>query len=537
MYKVNLNSQVFQIDKSLSDLQMYLKENTKLIFVLSTVALAAYGFELFNLNLSIDEEIHATYSAPTLGWISQGRWGMYLLNKFIMPYTIIPFIPLFIALIFHIIATLLILRSWEVTSEPDKFIVGAIYVTFPTMAYMYTFSTINYGIGIGLFCIALSLFIYSSNEGLKRFFAVLPASFAIAIYQGFIPALVAVFLVYIILMQIRTGKLIVVHIINMAFISILSLLIYYVVQKFILMIGIVPGLTYVSDYFDVGFLQHYFYTVLTRIWLYLFLPVYLGGESVYSINMRGIGVLLFVSFIGLFVNLLKSKLSTISKILVTSFLLVLLILPFISGFLMQGYMSLRFLVALPTVIAGLVTLGMLNGSKNFKIFVVILASYCIFQFVTSTNHLFASSHLALEADRMLASRLIGRIEDVQAETDTKELRYIEIIGYYSRPSTELIPKIETFGASFFEWDQGNPYRILPFLQTIGFEELQPLPLQSRGQMIKIADLMPVWPDKDSIKIIDNIVLVKFGPYSSNQKQIICSSKQSKSLLQDKSFCR
>lgn len=204
---------------------------------------------------------------------------------------------------------------------------------------------------------------------------------------------------------------------------------------------------------------------------------------------------------------------------------------------MQGYMSNRFLVALPAVMSGVVLLGMMNSSRLFKIFVTILASYCIFQFITSTNHLFASSHLALEADRLLASRLIGRIEDAQAEADAPSLKYMEVVGYYGRPPTRLIPKIETVGASFFEWEGGSPWRISKFLQTVGLPKLEPLTVDQRAQMVSIADSMPVWPHKDSVIIVNDIVVVKFGDYSDSQKAIICSTKQSRSHLVDKSFCR
>ena len=526
-----------RFDTSLAKGQEYLKENANLIFALAVVALCAYGFELFQLNLTVDEELHAEYLGPTLGWVSQGRWGMYLLNTFILPYTIIPLAPLFVALLFHIAAVLLMLEGWKVTSKLDQFIVGAICVAFPTMAYMYTFSTISYGIGIGLFCSALSLFLYARNQGWKRYLAILPASFAIAIYQGFLPVLAALFLVYIIRTQIHTEKPILFDMIAITGILIVSLFIYYAIQRLIFIIGVVPGLAYVSDFFDVEFLRRYFGTVLLRIWIYAFLPVYLGDEGIYSINLRSLAFLLFVSFLGLFIHLVKSRRSLINWLLVFSLLLLLSISPFLSGFLMQGYMSLRFLVALPVVVSGIVMLGLLGSSRTFKIFAALVSIYCIFQFVTSTNHLFASSHLAFEADRVIATRLITRIEDAQVDANTQELRYIEIIGYYSRPATNLIPKIETFGASFFEVGQGIPGRIASFLGIAGFERLQEVSVDRRAELVEIANSMPSWPDKGSVKVVEDIVLIKFGPYSDAQKMLICSSKQSRSHLYDKSFCR
>jgi hypothetical protein len=524
------------IDRWLSDLQRYLRKEIDLIVVLAVLAIAAYGFELFNLNLTIDEEVYAAATGPTLEWIAQGRWGMYLLNKLVMPYTIIPFVPLFVALIFHVIATLLLLESWEVKSKPDQLVVGAIFVTFPTMAFMYTFSTINYGIGIGLFCVTLSLFIYSKNKGLNRFWAIIPASYAVAIYQGFIPALAAVYLVYLILLIMRGIKSIIKEILIIAIVLTVSAFIYYTVQKLILFMGIVHGLPYVSGFFSLKFLLHFYSTVLFRLWFYLIVPVYLGNEKVYSIKMAGMSILLLVSSISFFIGLAKSKLSAINRILIAIFIIALLTLPFLSGIFMQGYMSYRFLMALPFVIAGVVMLGMMNASKLFNTFLIILASYCILQFVTSTNHLFASSHMALEEDRLLASRLIGRIEEAQVEDGSQPLKFIEIIGYYGRPSTQLIPKIETFGASFFEWEEGSPIRISYFLQTLGFPPLEHLTVNQRAQMVSVAETMPVWPEKGSVKIVNDVVLVKFRDYSDSQKAVICSTKESRSYLK-KSFCK
>jgi hypothetical protein len=141
----------------------------------------------------------------------------------------------------------------------------------------------------------------------------------------------------------------------------------------------------------------------------------------------------------------------------------------------------------------------------------------------STNHLFAASHLALQEDRLTASRLILRIDDAVSESaSSNELKYMEIVGYLNRPETELIPKAETFGASFFEIDQGNSMRVVFFLQTLGLRGVEPLPLERRVQMIEAANAMPVWPDKGSVAVVDDTILIKFGPYSDPQKSVICN---------------
>jgi hypothetical protein len=140
----------------------------------------------------------------------------------------------------------------------------------------------------------------------------------------------------------------------------------------------------------------------------------------------------------------------------------------------------------------------------------------------AANHLFAASHLALQEDRATASRLILRFEDALSESqNTEKLKYMEVVGFLNRPATELIPKAETFGASFFEIDEGSSMRLGYFLQTLGFPELEPLPTDRRVQMIETANAMPVWPEKGSVAIVGDTLLIKFGPYSNTQKSAIC----------------
>ena len=49
--------------------------------------------------------------------------------------------------------------------------------------------------------------------------------------------------------------------------------------------------------------------------------------------------------------------------------------------------------------------------------------------------------------------------------------------------------------------------------------------------------MPVWPEKGSVKIIEDIVLVKFGPYSYRQKLLICQPVSSQAIVRDSDFCK
>ena len=111
--------------------------------------------------------------------------------------------PLFIALLFHGVAALILAEVWGVKSKLTRLVVVAFSVSCPSIAYMYTFSTLNFGAGIAFFLTALSLFLHSRCRQRNRFWAIIPGICAISIYQGFAVALFSAFLIHLISLSVR----------------------------------------------------------------------------------------------------------------------------------------------------------------------------------------------------------------------------------------------------------------------------------------------------------------------------------------------
>lgn len=507
------------LDQALLNLVIYVKNNLQLIGILSILAISAYGFELFNFNLTMDEEIHSTYSGPLLAWIKQGRWGLYLLNALVMPKTIIPFVPLFVTLVFQAAAILLLLNVWGIHSKAEQFVVSAVYMTFPIMAYVYTFSTFNYAIGIGLFFISLGIYLFVS-QGWKRWLSILPIAFAFSIYQGFLPVILGAFLVYLLIVLMRDRVFLLKDSAVFIAIFLISYVVYDLILRVLLFLLKIKVDPYIAGQFDPGFLLKHPSDTLFQVIRHLLLPVYFGGKSLYTFDIWIMGVLLLISVASLLWSFLKF--THVQKILGLLLAFGVLFVPFASGLLMRGQMSMRFLLAAPIAFSGSILLGMMGRSRNYKIFISILTGICVYYFVISNNQLFASSYLALQEDRSFATRLIDAIEATRIKAGVQELHYIEVVGYYERPSLPSIPKIETFGASFFEWGKGDPGRVGAFLRLMGYPELLPLSLQNRVELIPITEKMPTWPATGSVKIVDDIVVIRFGPYSLIQRQDICT---------------
>ena len=511
-----------QSDLFLINSYTYIKKNSVALFCLGIIALITYGFELFNLNLTVDEEFHAFLESPLPLWIGEGRWGMYLLNKFLFPYAIIPTIPLFIGLAFHLFAILLILDCWKIESVLEQVACGAILLTFPTFAFIYEFSSLNFGIGIGIFCVGWSLFLFSKNKGNMRWLAILPAGFAIAIYQPFALMLAAVLLIHVII-EIRSNHTWFVDLLFAAIVLSLAFLFYYLVEKLFLFLHGIEDTPYVSHYFDFSYLFEQPINILSDSWTTI-INYYSGSAHIYGINIATLGLLLVVSLAGITIRIIEDNLPNHNFVIMILFSLAVLLIPFADILFSRGTVISRTLIALPVSIAGIFILGLPTTPRIIRFFMLTLALFSVFQFITANNRLFSSSHLALQADRLLAARLMDKIDEAKAKSGILNPNYVDVIGDISRPETQPILRRETFGISFFELKGtgGQIYRISLFLQISGYSSLKALPEIRRIEFMDPVNKMPVWPAEGSVIVVKDTVLIKFSDYAYRQRVQICS---------------
>lgn len=487
--------------------------------MLAGVAVAAYGFELVNFNLSFDEELHAALTGAAGEWIAEGRWGMYALNALLLPYTVVPVVPLLTALVVQAAAILVVLRLWGVTSRLDQAVAGSLWLAFPGAAILYSFSTVNFGIGIGWAGLAASLLLHARAGGRRRLLAAVPGALAVAIHQAFLPALAAVYLVWLLAGWVRGGAEDRAEVGRAGRVLVLAAAGYAGVQAAVMAItGIAPS-EYLALLFDPGPLRAGALRALGDLGTWL-PAIYSGSASVYGVEVRAVGGLVLLSLLGLAAGGRRAGWPARRRLLVAGAVLVLLALPVLARPLIRLW-AVRWLLAAPVALAGVVALG-LAGSRRLRAVTVALAGLCVFQFVVSANRHLGAGHLALAADRLLASRVIERIERAAGgPVGPAGVRHLEVIGYHERPASPLTPKLETIGFSFFELQGGSAARILLFLETLGWAALTPLPQERRADMVGVAGGMPVWPGPGSVRVVGDTVLLKFGDYSFSQRAAIC----------------
>jgi len=506
----------------------FLKNNLVTICVLALIALTAYGYELFNIHITIDEENAALRSSITLGFIEQGRWGAYVISRLLLPKQVIPFVPLALTLLFHLLSLLILFDSLEIHKQSDKVLTAAIAMLWSGLAFPYSFFNLNFANSFGFLCISLSLYLLLKGKGAGKLWAAIPIAFVISIYQPLVLPLIMVFLLYALYHWREERHNFLRFLLNALIALGIGFVLYYGIQQLFLFAFNTSTSTYVSHFFDFANLFANIGWYLQKI-ARLFYNVMVGDSSFYGITVRALPIFLFVAGLIILIGEFKKRERTSYYLLFLVLLAIFTIMPFIGGILTKGYIPYRSLLGIPMFLTGWAALAFKNAGQRSRWLLSILAALTLFQFASSTNHLFASSAFAYEEDKILATQLIQRIEDEKENTGVVSPVYLEMVGYVQRPSTPLVSRIENIGASFFGWDGGRTNRVTNFLRILGYTSVDALPLERRSAYVDQGITMPVWPAKGSVQVVGDVVLVKFSPYSRQQVEAICAEADPNAL--------
>jgi hypothetical protein len=174
-------------------------------------------------------------------------------------------------------------------------------------------------------------------------------------------------------------------------------------------------------------------------------------------------------------------------------------------------MPTRTLVAVPIVFWFFALLGMTARQPALAVFALVGVSLAALQTMYAANLMQAANHFVRLHDVALAAEINSRIVDTNQNSDSTKTYQVDFYG--SQPFTSIYPRpfSTTLGLSFFEWDGGNPTRILNFMRLLGYANLQLAPMEQRQQDLTAFAQMPFWPARDSVRVVGETTLIKLGP--------------------------
>lgn len=511
----SVNAELSRIERAMLEGVSRSRRHAGPVFVwLMLGSLVAYGINLFTPSLSIDEEIYSLRAGPLSQWIEQDRWGMYLVSH-ALPMPVLPYISLLIGLAANALAAVLAVSLMGVSSNLRAVGAGLLAVTTPVLCFVMHFDTSQFGFFTGLFLGVCSIAMLTRGGLWLPAVGWVVLVMAVSVYQAVSMVALVVYLGWLLNRRILTdddrsasGPLIrQMLVFGMWFGSALAA---HKASALAARALFAPsgGYAAIDSIYSQSFLTRYDpapgIAQMGRVlaggaW-------YMGWQTPVLIGACAIVVLARLAGLRRPAGVRLIGVGVLASLLIAPFLL-----PLVTG----GSWPTRTLLAVPMMLAVLWFTATGVRARVHMWVLTVAATLCLLHFVVSDNRLMYADHLGWQADRQLGTRLLERL-DGGRPVPARRLR-LAIVGTPAPATSPVRFREETIGASIFEWNGGNPYRIALVLRFLGAEQLvgtaNP---EDYRRAIAVAAEMPRWPAPGSVVHFDDgLAVVRFGDPSPN----------------------
>lgn len=480
-----------------------------------------YSYFLSSFSFSIDDEMAAVRQDPAV-WVTQGRWFVYLIERFLFAQSSIPFAPYILLVLGFSVSYALILRVHRCVPDWKSYALYPVFCAFPTWWAISEFYSNVPAVAFGIFFISLSLYLAflddseqsSSPAGvwLKNSAIVLMLSCATAAYQ-------ALLLVYVTMLfgallfrsrhhglSQQGGQLLkhsFLFLMKNAVWVVLSVLCYglisAVAQHFI---AVSSG--YIDKFIDYNAWLTQPGDAVSAI-LQEMKKIYSGDSTRYGADIGLASLVITGATLSLWCRhkgIAAVRLLLWAGVLIMPFGLHVISAggpPAMRAMLAIAYVSWLACLLMLSVRrrAGLVLAGLLVGLFQLQIFSV-------------TSQYMASATITQAHDRMLAADIYRRIGELSPSFDRNTPVEVDFFG--------LKPVKTVYGdgwwaptqGSFFAWDVGNIERMLTYMKVMGYQNLSAPPNDQRIAMTPVFLAMPVWPAMGSVQKVGDRYLVRLS---------------------------
>lgn len=496
------NSLSALLNRWAESIRLFSLQNYKFVFLVFFAGYFAYGYEMGQLNFGIDEEYNWTDLDACYQWYGKiGRWMLIAYDQMFLHWAHYPFISGFLALFMFSVAYAAWLGTHKDASFTAKLLFGSLAISFPTFGHMLMFS---YQIAFVAASSALVIFAYllavkTNNFIYKYVISTIFLALALLTYQSLIIIFFALFFIdnffNIFRFDFIKKSLLIV------FLAILSVALYLISDNVLKFIYNVDATDYLSYHFVWG--NGNFEIIYAN--MKKFLAELLSGD-IYTFTVFPILVIPAI----ILLLTCKNRMEIVAS-------LILLYLFSVALFVLFGtHLPSRIFIYLPILYSGLFYLAYKITNIIGKYVVVITSLYIVITNASINTQLSMQTTFANLRDQIVTGRVVNEIYD-NAPNYMALGKKTLICGAVA----EKIPKVpspgfaigpEAYGASFWAWDGGSPWRIKSYLYALGI----PLPeIIDAGQGKAIMEKedfkkMPNYPDSGFVRLFDDVLVIKLS---------------------------
>ncbi len=476
--------------------------NPREIAILCGVFTAIYFPMMVSLPLTIDAEFRML-NGHFEAFIGHGRWANYLLSKYLLPPIVVPYFSIAFFGLMAAISYKLMVKSCEIEFSNTSILGFAVFIGIPTWSYLLEFVILAPVSGIALLAVATSVYLLSGNYEIstRRWpmigLAVVLTACATGVYQSFILVFVVLSICVASLNQSfdndgkRTGFLLVA-----AVVSLLALCLYFLIHNLALWF-VEQETAYIVNYFRPDLILAQPLAVANDT-LHQMGLIYRGTEKAFGAILLPIPLILVFAVIGLCMNRQSSLLAL---------LIIASLAPFALVAMAGGLIPYRTLIGVGPVLWLAFMLAARSSAVWLRYGVTAIALVLILQSTALISQYQAQRILTDRFEQNLASEIYIRISE---HADLNSPQSVDFFGARPGPRIYPIGFTSSVNGSFFEWDRGNPDRMITYMSLLGYDNLKQVSKVRRLELKPQFEQMPVWPAKESVKRVDDVVLIKLG---------------------------
>lgn len=518
--------------KFLERIKCYITKERKNVFLITFLTALIANFSYYSQLIAITDSFqYGSQYLPGKWEISLGRWGIYFFNK--LRFGIVS--PFFIGLIsFAILGLISILINdiLKVKSKVTRIIISMIIAVSPYVynILLYTYVADSYFVSMLFSVLSVKFLLEESKK--KRALGILCSIGSLSIYQSFISVTISFLFIILILDFIKNRINFISFIKKICRIIIdiiITLVIYYIITKIILKVLNIDVANYYGMKDDFKYIiQNIFngiYGAYNDWIIYYFTNIFVSNSK-YFINIIYLLIFIFININIVYIILKNSNEFQNIFIKILSWTIVFFILPILQN-------SIRLIVptaalSQPMVVAYIIpiiiyvmTIGdILSENKTFeviKIFEIILVLYLIYAYIFIGEATYVSLQKNYNQIYSQLIRVIDRIENIDNYSEEMKIKIIggkdfrEHIPIYdfSGLNTRMgfFGKVGEVSSNYLKEEFGIPNELATD------EEMKEIYKTDEYKKMK------EFPDKESIKLINNVIVVKLesNEYSINQE--------------------
>jgi hypothetical protein len=504
----------------LDRIEATLSHRQAFVMLVTLAALLAFGHELFTFRLNIDDELElGFYKNTTALNISQARWGLALLQWLVLPQPITSTVSAALGLIG--LGCGLYLGLSRILPPLALLCAVLIGITTPALVFLLGFKGLGFSCGIAWLCVGVFPQLALSASRRSMAVAILLGALALGVYQTMLLALafLTVAWLYGRLLAGEGWPAIGRDALRLAS-SIAASCALYLVVDFAARHITGNTLYYVQSRVDLaGLAAHPLQRLdasYTQVREILSTSPRLYGSSAPATTITlslAVDIAVFRAFS---MATTWRKLAGIALVLAPTGALVL------ADAVPPGHSDMwSWGPCLPFALAPFVGFAASTRFRWVRLVIVAGTMLSVIADAATINRLSVSGTLAFQRDVAMTAQIEQAIRAGMGSDNAGKPLQLVVSGTPDFPETALILHRESYGASFYRWDEGNRHRIAALISLLTTLPMIGADADTYRVHANAALAMPDWPAPGSVKVEDGVAIVKFGKYTRPQKQELC----------------